>query len=438
MRKILTLALLFIILTSGADAQTVRSGNFLTFVDSLITAMPFGIGTNEYRSPQSSQRQMFGTAVDQCLKGDLAGAHTVAASIGYQIISFTDTIRLPNRLYYILLRSKDSSNHWGTFVFDPAARRSGLVIQSPHELFDTKTGAQGAYVFQELSARAFFLNGAHRCNNSESSPCSGTTTACGASGPFKVSDQAHSDIGSFQIATSALLQHRTDAVVVQLHGFGKGVGDPDLIMGNGTASKPSGPDYLSEFKNALSSIDTVLTFKIAHIDTTWTELTGTTNTQGRLVNNSVNPCATKPAAANGRFLHIEQAYAGLRDTKSHWKKISDALAAVFPMDPLSVQDRSSEYPNGFVLFECYPNPFNPSTTLGFTVPATAGRHVSGLTSLKIYDALGREVSTLVNEQLEAGVYHERTFNASHLASGVYFARLTSSGNSAVRKMFLVK
>ncbi|MBP6673431.1 MAG: T9SS type A sorting domain-containing protein [Bacteroidetes bacterium] len=438
MRIFLTLALLFTTLFSGAAAQTTRKGNFLTFVDSLITAMPSGIGTNDYRSPLPSQQQMFGTAVDQCLKGDLAGAHTTASLFGYQTISFSDTIQLPNRLYHILLRSKDSSNHWGTFVFNPAARRSGLVIQSPHELFDTKTGGQGAFVFHEISARAFFLNGAHRCSNSGSSSCSGTTTACGASGPFKISDQAHTEIGTFQIGTITVLQHRSDAVVIQLHGFGKSAGDPDLIMGNGTVSKPTGKDHLTELKIALSSIDTSLTFKIAHIDTTWTELTGTTNTQGRLVNNSLNPCAVKPASANGRFLHLEQAYAGLRDTKVNWKKMSDALAAVFPADPLSVSGNVSVLPEQFLLLECYPNPFNPSTTLGFTVPAAAGKQVSGITTLKIYDALGREVSTLVNERLDAGIYHKRTFITSSLSSGIYYARLTSSGKETVRKMFLVK
>jgi hypothetical protein len=70
--------------------------------------------------------------------------------------------------------------------------------------------------------------------------------------------------------------------------------------------------------------------------------------------------------------------------------------------------------------------------MGFTL------QVSGLTSLKIYDALGREISTLVNEYLEAGVYHERTFDASHLASGIYFARLTSGGASQMKKMVLMK
>ncbi len=419
--------------TLYAAAQQVQKGNLSAFVDSLIAAAPSGIGTNEYHSPSPAQRQLFAAAVDHCLKGNLTDASNSATSFGYQCITFTDTMSVPSRQYFLLLRGRDSSNHWGTFVFDPAPRRAALVIQSPHELFDTKTGAQGAFVFQELSARAFFLNGAHRCSNSASSSCSGTTTACGgASGPFKISDQAHTGIGTFQIATVSLLQHRSDAVVVQLHGFGKGTGDPDLIMGNGTASKPTGPDHLTALKNALSAIDTSLTFKIAHIDTAWTELTGTTNTQGRLVNNSADPCAVKPASANGRFLHIEQAYAGLRDTKASWKKMSDALGVVFPADPLSVSGNVSVLPEQFLLLDCYPNPFNPSTTMGFTL------QVSGLTSLKIYDAIGREVSTLVNEHLEAGEYHQRTFSASHLSTGIYFARLTSGGFSQMKKMMVIK
>ncbi len=89
-------------------------------------------------------------------------------------------------------------------------------------------------------------------------------------------------------------------------------------------------------------------------------------------------------------------------------------------------------PQQFRLEQNYPNPFNPSTRLGFTLD------VSGLTTLRIYDALGREVATLVNEHLEAGVYHERTFNAGGLASGIYFARLTSGSASKLQKMIFVK
>ncbi len=89
-------------------------------------------------------------------------------------------------------------------------------------------------------------------------------------------------------------------------------------------------------------------------------------------------------------------------------------------------------PSVFALSQNYPNPFNPSTTIEFTL------QTSGLTSLKIYDAIGREVATLVNEVLEAGVYHQGTFDASRLASGVYFARLTSTGKVQIKKMVLMK
>jgi hypothetical protein len=112
--------------------------------------------------------------------------------------------------------------------------------------------------------------------------------------------------------------------------------------------------------------------------------------------------------------------------------MSDALGVVFPADPLSVSGNVSVLPEQFLLLNCYPNPFNPSTTMGFTL------QVSGLTSLKIYDAIGREVSTLVNEHLEAGEYHQRTFSASHLSTGIYFARLTSGGFSQMKKMMVIK
>jgi endonuclease I len=88
-------------------------------------------------------------------------------------------------------------------------------------------------------------------------------------------------------------------------------------------------------------------------------------------------------------------------------------------------------PNVFALEQNYPNPFNPITTIGFTL------QVSGLTTLKIYDALGREVATLVNENLEAG-YYQRTFNASNLASGIYFAKLSSADKTQIKKLMLIK
>ena len=89
-------------------------------------------------------------------------------------------------------------------------------------------------------------------------------------------------------------------------------------------------------------------------------------------------------------------------------------------------------PLEYKLFQNYPNPFNPTTTIGFTLQS------SGHTTVKIYDALGREVATLVNEHLEAGINHQRTFDASKLSSGIYFARLQSNGKQMMKKLLLMK
>lgn len=89
-------------------------------------------------------------------------------------------------------------------------------------------------------------------------------------------------------------------------------------------------------------------------------------------------------------------------------------------------------PREFSLSQNFPNPFNPTTTIGFTLQA------SGHTTLKVYDMIGREVATLADENLEAGVYHQRIFTASNLASGIYFARLTNNHNTQIRKMLLMK
>ena len=88
-------------------------------------------------------------------------------------------------------------------------------------------------------------------------------------------------------------------------------------------------------------------------------------------------------------------------------------------------------PQNFELFQNYPNPFNPSTVIRYQVVGTT--HVR----LAIYDVLGREVATLVNEEKTAGTY-EAIFNASNLSSGVYFYRLEADGFIETKKMVLLK
>jgi len=98
----------------------------------------------------------------------------------------------------------------------------------------------------------------------------------------------------------------------------------------------------------------------------------------------------------------------------------------------SVEVEVGMVPRVFTLSQNYPNPFNPSTTIEFTLAD------DGMTTLKIFDILGREVVTLVNEELKAGIQHSVLFDASRFASGLYFYRIETGKNSLVRKLMFLK
>lgn len=97
---------------------------------------------------------------------------------------------------------------------------------------------------------------------------------------------------------------------------------------------------------------------------------------------------------------------------------------------------NSEIPAKFLLKQNYPNPFNPSTTIRFEIPNSGN---SGATPVKlaVFDQLGREVKTLVNENMIAGVF-EVSFDASNLSSGVYYYKIIAGNFNATKKMMLVK
>ena len=97
----------------------------------------------------------------------------------------------------------------------------------------------------------------------------------------------------------------------------------------------------------------------------------------------------------------------------------------------SVVNNGDIVPLTFNLQQNYPNPFNPATVIKYQIPK------SGYVSLKIYDILGREITTLVNEQKTQGDY-KVIFNAASLPSGVYFYKLKTAENTAVKKMILLK
>ena len=88
-------------------------------------------------------------------------------------------------------------------------------------------------------------------------------------------------------------------------------------------------------------------------------------------------------------------------------------------------------PNTFKLYDNFPNPFNPSTTVKYSLTKTS------FTKIKIYDAVGNEVATLVNDIKTAGT-HQVLFNAEGLSSGVYYYSINSGSFSETKKMVLIR
>ncbi len=339
----ITLFIITLLLSIESHSQVLRSGNISTFVDSLISVIPdtSSINKNKYVSPSAQERASFATIVTNIIAEEYATAHSNAGTLGYQVIQYSDTTEVPNKTYYILLKTDASNNYWGSYFFNPGADRQTLVIQAPHPIYDTYTGAQGFFIFKNVGARAFFITGAHRCNSSSTSTCDGTTTVCtGSTTSYMISDQAHSEESFFQRGTETLSGLISNLIVIQVHGFSKQMTDPDVIMSNGTKINPSGTDYLDNIKTNLLVEDNTLTFKIANVDTTWDRLNGTTNTQGRFINGSGDPCGTAPSSSTGRFIHIEQKKDGLRNPSSNWSKLANAISNSIPLEPLPVEMNS--------------------------------------------------------------------------------------------------
>ena len=316
-------------ITTADDAATlvITSGDIEVYLGNMIDNVP-GDSGDQYKEPSTNELNTWDLVIDALLANDIDTAVEKSAEVNYQINEFTDTSITPNQVFYILEEKTDKANYWGTYVFAKTPAIDNLILQAPHIKNDANTGKQAVYCFKNNIAKAVFISGAHRCNSSSYSSCSGTTSTCGSSESYRVSDHAHNTQSVFQKATENIFNTVSNSVFIQLHGFGKEASDPYVIMSNGTRETPT-TDYAVQIKDALIVEDNALTFKIAHIDTDWTKLIGFTNTQGRFVNNSANPCATSATSTSGRFIHIEQERTRLRDNEAGWVKMSNALKSVF-------------------------------------------------------------------------------------------------------------
>ncbi|MDP4175537.1 MAG: T9SS type A sorting domain-containing protein, partial [Bacteroidota bacterium] len=112
-------------------------------------------------------------------------------------------------------------------------------------------------------------------------------------------------------------------------------------------------------------------------------------------------------------------------------QIIDKILSISSTSTTDVNANSNAAPKDYELAQNYPNPFNPSTSIKYSIPQNS------MVSLKVYDILGKEVASLVNEQKSAGSY-EVNFNANSLSAGMYIYELKAGNFTQTKKMMLIK
>ena len=140
----------------------------------------------------------------------------------------------------------------------------------------------------------------------------------------------------------------------------------------------------------------------------------------------LNTCSPGASSRDGQLDYSAQAQGNSYQNVAVW-----AYTWIGDQWNVSAVNNKSQTVNSYSLFQNYPNPFNPTTSIRYTLMK------SGLVTLTVYDILGRRVSTLINRYETAGT-HTINFDASRLASGVYFYRIEAGNFQSVKKMMLLK
>jgi hypothetical protein len=137
---------------------------------------------------------------------------------------------------------------------------------------------------------------------------------------------------------------------------------------------------------------------------------------------------------NTKYGHLDIAPQKMNDIDNYWDilAVGNGGTILRWVGGATEVKSSNSAPNDFLLRQNYPNPFNPTTTISYTLS------VLSRVSIKVYDVLGREVATLVNQEVQPVGNYSTTFNASKLASGVYICRLIAGNFVQTKKMVLIK
>jgi hypothetical protein len=277
-------------------------------------ALPYvGSYSEGYSIPSAADLTRFDTLADALIDGRLDTVRSLAADVNFELVRVVDTGAGNNELYClreIVLRGQ------GLYCVDYDASPTHF-ISAPHPIYDWNTNVESIEVIRGIGARFYALSTTHRCANSAASVCSGTTSACGAAGPYKVSDPAHNVDAYFHHFGTAVVDSSPTTIAIQLHGCGSAAcpanGDNADIVARVSAGTedvlPPGElvnVLTAELNEELQSLNSgsALSCSEAVADK---QLCGTTNPLGRYINGQPDPCQNPGTSFLGsRWLHVEQ------------------------------------------------------------------------------------------------------------------------------------
>lgn len=290
----------------GDLKECVSSSTLEDLASCLVSHMP-PRDSQGYVKPTSTQLSDLETLASQMLDGKCTGIRLPKSLRSrYSVSPFFDVETSKN--YCVAMEVSDANNDsiadrgWGTLVVDNAATME-LVVQAPHAKYDLNTGVQAAGVFKRTGARVLVMNGAHRYANKRASRCQED---------HKESDMAHDNKNFVQVATGVIKdfyeRQGKNFTVVQFHGMAASAcPGVDVYMTFGTQQAPLSNESLPLLRNSLLSEQPTWSIAVPG-DMISCDLPGTTNVQGRLLNDvpEKRVCSASASLYSGKFIHIEQ------------------------------------------------------------------------------------------------------------------------------------
>jgi len=277
-------------------------------------------GSEGFAEPSSEELAEWRALIGLLIDGDASSVRSKVEKHfpSYALIELTDT--RSDKVYFLLQEAPSVERGWGTVVVNPTPNRN-LAIEVPHPVFDLDTHVQGADVFRETGARVLILAGTHRCANQSTSPCDGTTSVCGSSGPYRRSDPAHFTGSPFQGTHEVYADRFPELTALNLHGNGRSTCETVFLT---SGVEDDTPSAVSDLRQALAQrgVDAGVP------ESSSCPLVGSTNVQGRYTNGSDAPCTEAAKSATGGFIHIEQKR-DFRQSADNYQLLIEAVNETF-------------------------------------------------------------------------------------------------------------